>query len=343
MTLSRLTTHATPFAHLDRLTDDRGLFEHSLFDAPREEHGYCVDDAARALLITSREPSPTTRVREMAEVYLGFVERAIQRDGRAHNRMDTVGRWTDAPGVGDWWGRALRALGTVASRTESPRIRTRALRAFNRAAQQDSQDLRAIAFGALGASEILAVAPRLASARKLIFRAAAMIPTAHDPEWPWPEPRLRYSNGVIPEALIAGGAAVHDRGLTARGLLLLEFLLASETVDGRLSVTGLEGRDPGEDGPLFDQLPIEASAIADACARAYDITGEDRWLDGLRLAWEWFLGNNDSGTAMIDAETGAGYDGLTPDGRNENRGAESTLAALSTFQQARRLLGAALP
>jgi hypothetical protein len=46
---------------------------------------------------------------------------------------------------------------------------------------------------------------------------------------------------------------------------------------------------------------------------------------------------------MIDAVTGAGYDGLTAEGRNENRGAESTLAALSTFQQARRLLGAEMP
>jgi hypothetical protein len=40
---------------------------------------------------------------------------------------------------------------------------------------------------------------------------------------------------------------------------------------------------------------------------------------------------------MIDENTGAGFDGLQRDGRNENRGAESTLAALSTHQQARRL------
>ena len=55
-------------------------------------------------------------------------------------------------------------------------------------------------------------------------------------------------------------------------------------------------------------------------------------------AWAWFEGDNDSTIAMFDAATGAGFDGLENDGRNENRGAESTLAALSTYQQARRLL-----
>jgi hypothetical protein len=46
---------------------------------------------------------------------------------------------------------------------------------------------------------------------------------------------------------------------------------------------------------------------------------------------------------MIDSVTGAGFDGLTAEGRNENRGAESTLSALRTFQHARRLLGAEMP
>jgi hypothetical protein len=310
------------------MTDDRGLFEHALLDAPRAEYGYCVDDVARALLVTAREPDPSPRVAEMTETYLAFVEAAIARDGRAHNRMNTAGVW---------------ALGVTSVRADRPTTRRRALKAFERAARQESHDLHATSFAAVGAAEALKVEPLLAPARRLIYRASAAIPDKGDAAWPWPESRLRYSNGAIPEALIAGGAALGDRHVVARGLNLLTFLVANETLDGRLSVTGNEGRDPGEEGPMFDQQPIEVAAIADACARAYDVTGERRWLDGLRLAWEWFLGSNDSETPMIDAVTGAGYDGLTAEGRNENRGAESTLAALSTFQQARRLLGAEMP
>jgi hypothetical protein len=40
---------------------------------------------------------------------------------------------------------------------------------------------------------------------------------------------------------------------------------------------------------------------------------------------------------MVDPLTGAGFDGLHAVGRNQNQGAESTLAALSTAQHAIRL------
>ena len=38
---------------------------------------------------------------------------------------------------------------------------------------------------------------------------------------------------------------------------------------------------------------------------------------------------------MWDPETGGGFDGLLADGVNQNQGAESTLAAISTLQHAR--------
>jgi hypothetical protein len=66
--------------------------------------------------------------------------------------------------------------------------------------------------------------------------------------------------------------------------------------------------------------------------RAGDITGDDYWDDVVHMAGNWFLGNNDSGLHMIDLESGGGYDGLHPDGVNQNQGAESTLAMLSTMQ-----------
>jgi hypothetical protein len=90
-----------------------------------------------------------------------------------------------------------------------------------------------------------------------------------------------------------------------------------------------------ETGVQFDQKPIEVAAIADAAARAFELTGDAHWRQVVGQARDWFLGDNDSGAMMVDLATGAGFDGLERDGRNENRGAESTLAALSTFQHAR--------
>ena len=77
--------------------------------------------------------------------------------------------------------------------------------------------------------------------------------------------------------------------------------------------------------------------MADACARATAVTGDDRWLQGVDLAVGWFLGRNDTGVAMGEPATGGGYDGLEADGRNANQGAESTIAFLTTMQQGRRL------
>ena len=80
------------------------------------------------------------------------------------------------------------------------------------------------------------------------------------------------------------------------------------------------------------------AALADACARAYaDHRATRAGPTGIELAAAWFLGDNDSGTPLHDPATGGGFDGLERVGRNENQGAESTLALLSTLQQARSM------
>jgi hypothetical protein len=326
-----------PYAHLEHLTDDRGVFEHALGDEPRVEHGYCVDDVARALLVITREPRPTPGLKAMARTFLRFLEDAVTPDGRAHNRMDAHGRWTDAPGVGDWWGRALWALGTSAARHPSPAVRARSLKAFLSLARQRSRDVRAMGFAAIGAGELMLAGHAAPRIRTLLTDAAAGIPTTPAPSWAWPEPRLSYANGSLPEAMLVAGRALSDPALEARGLSTLAALVEIESSGGHLSVTGTAGRAPEDASPLFDQQPIEPAAIADAAARAFDLTQDARWRGAVERSWAWFLGDNDTGVPMIDPATGAGFDGLESRGRNDNRGAESTLAALSTWQQARRL------
>ena len=331
--------HQPVFDHLERLTDDRGLFEHALHTVPRREHGYCVDDVARGLVVVCREPRPGPAARRLARCYLAFVLDALDPSGACHNRMTVDGQWGDEAAAGDWWGRALWGLGVAATRAQSPGMRARALGGFRIAAQCRSRHLRSMAFAALGAAELLSRRPDEVAARALLTDTLAVIgrPKVSDPDWPWPEERLSYGNASIAEALIVAGDALPDESALNRGLSLLEFLLRTETRDGHLSVTPVGGRGPDDIGPGYDQQPIEVSALADACASAFRITGQASWLTGIRLAWEWFGGNNDSATPMFDPRTGGGYDGLERGGRNLNQGAESTLAMLSTAQQARSI------
>ncbi len=336
--MSPRTAPPVSYRHLVLLSTELGVYEHALQDRPRIEHGYCTDDLARVLLAVTREPERSDDLDRLAEVSLRFLEAAVAPDGRVRNRRDHAGNWLDAAAIGDWWGRVLAATGFAAIHADNLAHRRRAMRVFLHAAQQRSADVRASSFAAIGAAEVLRARPLTTAARALLTDAIAVIPLAPTEEWTWPESHLRYANATLCEALIIGGDTLRRPDLTDRGLELLAFLLATETgPSGHLSVTGSSGRAPGELGPLWDQQPIEVAAIADACSRAYDVTGETGWLEGIRLASDWFIGANDSGASMLDLETGAGYDGLQPGGRNSNRGAESTLAALTTRQHFRVL------
>jgi len=126
------------YAHLERLTDSRGIFEHADHAIPRREHGYCVDDVARGIVIVCREPQPSPPVYRLGRRYLEFVLSALDPNGAAHNRMAVDGHWQDDSALGDWWGRALWGLGVAAVSAETAGMRARALGGFRIAAQQRS-------------------------------------------------------------------------------------------------------------------------------------------------------------------------------------------------------------
>ncbi len=328
-----MTGSGPSFDHLLRLSDDTGVFEHARGSVPRREHGYCLDDVARALLVISREDAPDPAVARLGERCLAFVVHAQGSDGAFHNRLGYDRRWEDTPATGDWWGRALWALGTAAVRHPRPWVRDAARECFALGATRHSSSVRSMAFAALGAADVLASDPDDQTSRALLVAAAERIGRVRsDPQWPWPEARLTYANAVLPEALIASGVALGEDRLVDDGLQLLGWLLDVETGDGHLSPTPVGGWGPGEDRAVFDQQPIEAQSLADACARAFTRTLDSRWLAGLGLATSWFHGNNDAGTTLLDPSTGGGYDGLTATGPNTNQGAESTLALISTAQ-----------
>jgi hypothetical protein len=330
---------AIPFDHLLRLSDGTGLFEHAELTRPRREHGYCVDDVARGLRVAVLQPDPPEPVTRLAGIYLRFLADAQTPDGRFHNRRDVDLVWTDEPGLDDCWGRALWALGTVVAHGPAELAHEAGL-LFELGARQRCRWPRAMAFAALGAADVLHAHPGQASAAALLADASRLIPPLPAGDWGWPEPRLRYANAVLPEVVIAAGFHAGDSRRLGEGLAMLSWLLDVQTVGDHLSVAPVAGWADGEPRPGFDQQPIEVAALADACTRAFEFTGERHWADAVLRCADWFLGANDSGTALYDPVSGGGCDGLEPHGRNENQGAESTIAMISTFQQAHQVLAA---
>jgi hypothetical protein len=324
------------FAHVLSMSDGIGMFEHADHATPRHEHGYCTDDMARLLIVAVREPDRSQAVRELARTAFRFLAASQSTTGRTRNRRAADGRWQGRHGVDDCWGRSVWAFGTAARLAPEDWMRASATSYFNHGVKQRSPHRRSMAFAALGAAETIASDSRHHRAADLLADAVVSIgPLSPEPGWPWPEPRLAYANAALPDALIAAGHALDRGDVLDDGLLLLHWLLDHETVDGHLSPTPVGGAGRGDGPGRFDQQPIEVAALADACARAEAVTGDESWRRGVDLAIDWFAGGNDLAAVMWDPDTHGGYDGLTPTGPNVNQGAESTLALISTLQHAR--------
>jgi hypothetical protein len=327
--------------HIESLTDDVGIFEHCLGDRPRTEHGYCVDDVARALIVVERTGRTDAAAQRLADVYSTFLTGSQTDDGRVINRRAVSGVWCGAPSTEDHWGRALWAWGTSMRWARSDLRAEESLRRFEGSARQRSPFLRSMMFAALGAIEVLEAVPGHRASESLLRDALDMIPAGGRPRWPWPEPRLTYANAVIPEVMMLGGSILNDGALVRRGKELLAWLVEVQTNAGRFSIIPHTGWTFGEPLPAFDQQPIEVAALVDACSAAFDLTSDHQWRDYAVLGRRWFDGHNDQGIPMRDTATGAGFDALTGDGRNANQGAESTLAQLSVYQRTERFLQAA--
>lgn len=309
---------------LGGLLDDVAIIEHARLDRADRSSGHCVDDAGRALAVACRAPTDP-RSCDVARRMVTFLASMHLGEGRFRLRDRDRG----AAESEDAAGRAIHGLGVAAGRAPWSGVRDDARALLARTAGFDSPHLRACAHAALGT--LAAGSDPAAGTEHVLDRLVASLdrPALAD-DWPWPEPRLTYGNALIPEALMAIASARHDGALLDRALGLLDWLLRIETKPAHFSPTPVGGWAHGEPRPGFDQQPIEAWAIADACRSAVEITGDGRWGQGIELAAAWFAGSNDTGAIVWDPATGRAYDGLEIDGVNRNQGAESALALVAT-------------
>lgn len=322
------------YGHLLGLIDDTGIFEHSRYGVPRRAHGYTVDDASRALIILCNAPD-VEPVRAATRTLIAFILDSLTPEGWFRNRQSFDRHWPHEPRTDDTQGRAIWALCVAATKAHRPELREAAASALAEIPPLETEHIRPLAYAALGAevlwksdqSDLLA----LHLAKPLVDRLRALPGL-------WPEPRLTYANGRIPAAMLAAGTVCDDGDLVERGLETLSWLVPTETVEGHFSFTPVGGWGPGEPRPGFDQQPIEAAAMSDACERAWAVSGEDRWKQAVIRCGEWLLGGNDSRVPLYDRNSGATADGLMRDGANGNRGAESTISGLAVLQACSRVL-----
>ena len=343
--------------HFLSMCDSTGLLQHAVHSVPDRAHGYCVDDNARALLLSSALASfGETRLSEpMTARFAAFIQHAWNPDThRFRNFMSYDRRWLEAQGSEDSHGRTLWALGECARSDTDPSRRRWAAALFKTAlpAVEHFQSPRAWAFTLLGLDAYCAlVVGDLAAGRMrelLAERLVAAFQATETKDWCWFEDVLAYDNARLSQALLVTGAALKKPPLVKIGLASLRWLMALQTTpDGCFRPVGTESFGVKQKAPqAFDQQPVEAAAAISACLAAWRVNDNAEWTAGAMRAFDWFLGGNDLQTSLVDPSNGGCLDGLHPDRPNENRGAElavSYLLGLAEMRQFARANAAASP
>ena len=337
--------------HFNRLTDDTGMLQHSIFTTPKYGEGYTTDDNARALILTvlleqrDKEqlaktdlPIPDSPTTSSSFRYLAFLEHAFNpAKGRFRNFLGYDRRWNEDEGSEDCHGRGLWGLGTVLGRSRDQALRCAAGRLFEFSlpAVMEFTSPRAWAYSLLGIQKYLDSYPGDRDAQKirsvLGTRLLQMYESIRTSDWKWFENILAYGNARLPQAMLLVGSACSDDRMVSAGLEALNWLTETQrcATNGHFVPIGSQDfyRQRGEKS-RFDQQPLEAAGAVSACLQAHHITGDSRWRREAWSAFNWFLGDNDLQLPLYDSLTGGCRDGLHPDRANENQGAESTLSFL---------------
>ena len=319
-------------AAIERMCDATGMLQHSIFDVPDRAHGYCIDDNARALMLACRD---TRMAPNWLPVFAAFVEHAWNpQTRRFRNFMNFDRGWKEHAGSEDSCGRAVWALGFAAVNAPQASYRSWARKLYERVIDPLSQlrSPRAQAFMMIGTAALAEDDPADPLPARLLARwGEALLGLWNEYRqlgWDWFEPVLAYDNARLPEALIRAGLAIGREDFVERGLEGLAWLAGQQTTpEGQFRAVGSDSFGALYTPPLpFDQQPVEAWAMVDACDAAFVASGDAIWQQRARNAYLWFVGQNELALALGDPDTGECHDGLIPTGLNRNRGAESILA-----------------
>lgn len=324
------------FAYLRELTDDTGLIQHTRYGVADRASGYCTDDVSRALVaatIGSDRGNPVAA--SLIPTYLSFLSAAQREDGSFENILDFDRRFRPGTASEDTLGQVTWGLGTVIGVSDDACWRSLALQLFDRSLEAVGEltDTRAVAYAISGLCAYLARFPGTQAVRRVTQRLAAHLLRQLDdhatPDWQWFGPSLTYANAKVPHALLLASRVFDDTRLRSAGLSTLDFVLGVTFTGGQFDFIGNEGwYAKGGHRAVFGQQPIEAGLTAEACMTAYEITGDDRYLDLAQAAVQWLLGRNRLGEALYEPSSGRCRDGLDHQGVSDNFGAESAICAL---------------
>lgn len=343
------------------MTDDTGLIEHAIGRIPRRQEGYSTDDNARALWLAyewlryARERGLEEEAAELArliDIYFAFLAWVQKSDGWFHNNVSYDRRFELEVPSDDCQGRSVYALAVAMCEERDPARLTAYAQVLRRGLEAAFAltHVRGVAHVVAAAARLLQHAETSKASQEavpefwafvrqrlpgVVERGArdlvARFETHARGDWPWFEERMTYDNAVMPWALFEAYRLEGQGRWREVAEASLEGLLARmRTPEGRVRPIGNRGFAAPGFTALWDQQPLEIAQLAIACDAAWRATGDGAYLQIVAQCQRWFFGENDRGAPMADPFDGSCCDGLTPQGPNLNRGAESTWSYLVT-------------
>ncbi|OGI68370.1 hypothetical protein A2738_00585 [Candidatus Nomurabacteria bacterium RIFCSPHIGHO2_01_FULL_42_15] len=328
-------------AHIKKMTDNFGIFQFALLSNPDPKWGYTLDDNARALVALSwyNDLYPSEEAESLINIFLKFIERSsidtggfvnyFNTDRNPHNELNQNENLEDSNA------RALWALSVASTNTKIGSVKKHASTLFQKQFKLHKKVIspRAAAFYIKAFVENLSHHENTDEARKHIeFYAdflVDMFEETSDDKWKWFEKILAYSNGILPDALLAAYSVSGNPKYFKVAKASLDFLI-EQSFEGDICVPVGQGGWFKKDGKKerYDQQPEEVSALILALHKMILVEDDPIYRQKMMLAFDWFFGNNLSKQMVYTHSTGGTYDGVQEEGVNLNQGAESTIAYL---------------
>lgn len=320
--------------HIDRMTNQVGILQHATYSIPNYREGYCLDDNARALLVTllAQRDFADKKLDRRISTYLSYIYYHQREDGLFHNFMDFQNRFLDEVGSEDSFGRTIWALGVLLREMQLTSYYQLGYEIFFRALPNFNllRSNRAIAYTVLGIAEYLHHQSNdevmIELMRTLVGKLIREYEASSDENWQWFESVLAYDNAILPYSLLIAYPFLNDELVKQVGLSTLKFLESITIQNGALSLVGnQEWAKQGKHISKFGQQPLDVTAMVFMYREAFRLTNKKVYFNRMLASFRWFLGENDLKLGLYDEETKGCCDGLESYGINRNQGAESTL------------------
>lgn len=321
--------------HLHTLSDSTGLLQHAHYSLPDYNHGYCTDDNARALVMILKynQQYKTSESELYITKFLSFLYYMQLENGffvnmLSYSRKHLVNNMSE-----DSFGRAIWALGYAIKYAPIINQREFAKEMFRKAIPyfENLHKKRGLANTIIGIVYYLKTYPYDKQLEQILEEFLEKLHHSYilnsDSNWKWYEDKITYDNAILPLAMLYGGTYLNKSKYSDVALESTNFLEKNCYQNNHLSIIGNENwLKKGQAKSQFVQQPIDVMAMVLLYEYIYRITGDKKDKSKLKVAFSWFLGNNDLYISLYDKQSKGCVDGLHKKHVNLNQGAESLLA-----------------